>query len=132
MRKKVVEELVPDLPSDVGILLFDFELALALATMSTTRHSTLFISSDRLNVLQSDALLPICTACGTQYPRTTDRCAICEDPRQYVPASGQSWTSLSELSFTRKHDLVRDEGDDRIGYIHTTPGFGINQTRRLH
>ncbi|EAA34617.1 hypothetical protein GE21DRAFT_313 [Neurospora crassa] len=43
----------------------------------------------------------ICTACGTQHP-STDRsslktCFICDDPRQFVPPSGQSFTTLSEL-----------------------------------
>lgn len=43
----------------------------------------------------------ICTACGTQHP-FTDRsslktCFICDDPRQFVPPSGQSFTTLSEL-----------------------------------
>ncbi|KAJ4390200.1 hypothetical protein N0V85_007460 [Neurospora sp. IMI 360204] len=43
----------------------------------------------------------ICTACGTQHP-TTDRsslktCFICDDPRQFVPPSGQSFTTLSNL-----------------------------------
>jgi hypothetical protein len=28
-----------------------------------------------------DADLPICTACGTQYPTVRDDCPICEDDR---------------------------------------------------
>lgn len=43
----------------------------------------------------------ICTACGTQYP-TADRnslktCRICDDPRQYTPPSGQSFTTMQAL-----------------------------------
>ena len=29
----------------------------------------------------ADADLPICTACGTQYPAPRDECPICEDER---------------------------------------------------
>ena len=42
----------------------------------------------------------ICTACGTQYPPFESRpgmCPICTDERQFVPASGQSWTTLESL-----------------------------------
>ncbi|KAK3388928.1 beta-lactamase-like protein [Sordaria brevicollis] len=43
----------------------------------------------------------ICTACGTQHPHTSrstlKTCFICDDPRQFVPPSGQSFTTLSEL-----------------------------------
>src|SRR4051812_13061327 len=49
------------------------------------------------------ALMPafICTACGTQYPLTEappGACPICTDERQFVPAPGQSWTTLEGLS----------------------------------
>jgi len=54
---------------------------------------------------------------------------ICEDPRQFVPATGQAWTSLSDLLSSRKHSFQRDEEDERISFIHTEPAFGINQTR---
>ncbi|WVF66059.1 hypothetical protein IAT40_000797 [Kwoniella sp. CBS 6097] len=111
-----------------------------------------------LEALQDDALLPICVTCGTQYPRShanssrtssstqqassdTDaaaqevpECPICLDPRQYVPASGQQWTTLAELykdpesAKERKHRLLVDEKDERISMIVTEPGFGINQT----
>jgi len=30
---------------------------------------------------RADADLPICTACGTQYPTARDDCPICEDDR---------------------------------------------------
>ena len=42
----------------------------------------------------------ICTACGTQYPPSEappDACLICTDERQFVLASGQSWTTLERL-----------------------------------
>ena len=54
---------------------------------------------------------------------------ICEDPRQFVPASGQSWTTLAELQSSRTTSLLRDDEDSRITFIQTEPAFGINQTR---
>lgn len=43
----------------------------------------------------------VCNACGTQHA-TANRtalttCFICDDPRQYTPPSGQSFTTLSTL-----------------------------------
>ncbi|KAK6204151.1 hypothetical protein LQW54_008385 [Pestalotiopsis sp. IQ-011] len=43
----------------------------------------------------------VCSMCGTQFP-TTDRdalrtCFICDDPRQYTPRAGQSFTTLDEI-----------------------------------
>ena len=40
--------------------------------------------------------LPICTACGTQYSSPVTTCRICDDPRQFVPPSGQSFTTLAK------------------------------------
>ena len=42
----------------------------------------------------------ICLTCGVQYadsPAPPDRCAVCEDERQYVPREGQRWTTLKEM-----------------------------------
>jgi hypothetical protein len=42
----------------------------------------------------------ICTTCGTQYAESdqaTGSCAICQDERQYVKATGQNWTTLAWL-----------------------------------
>ncbi|OCF73545.1 hydrolase [Kwoniella mangroviensis CBS 8886] len=88
-----------------------------------------------LEALQSDALLPICRACGTQYPLTSSlkrSCAICEDPRQFVPSSGQEWTTLAEMGEGgRKHIMLKDEEDSRISMISCEPAFAINQTPTL-
>lgn len=84
-----------------------------------------------LEILSQEGNLPICVACGTQYPGPKDTCMICEDPRQAVPASGQSWTSLSELSAEgRRNTIVKDKDDERVGFIGVEPAFGINQHRK--
>ena len=53
----------------------------------------------------------ICTTCGTQYAPTAkppDACAICDEERQFVPPSGQAWTTLKRLE--RSHmPTFRDE-----------------------
>jgi hypothetical protein len=73
----------------------------------------------------------ICTTCGTQYAPTAkppDACAICDEERQFVPPSGQVWTTLKRLE--RSHmPTFRDEAG-LIG-IGMTPAFGINQRALL-
>lgn len=51
--------------------------------------------------LKSTETWLVCTACGTQFP-TADRtavktCFICDDPRQYTPPAGQSFTTLADI-----------------------------------
>ncbi|RXK35967.1 hydrolase [Tremella mesenterica] len=89
------------------------------------------IPADALEALRVDASLPICLACGTQYPVARTDCPICEDPRQFVPPSGQAWTTLADLSSNRKHTLLPDKEDKRVTFIQTIPGFGIDQTPTL-
>ena len=46
----------------------------------------------------------ICTTCGTQYAEGDQPpapCAVCQDERQYVKATGQQWTTLE-----RRHEQV--------------------------
>jgi glyoxylase-like metal-dependent hydrolase (beta-lactamase superfamily II) len=44
-----------------------------------------------------------------------------KDPRQYVPASGQSWTSLHKEQDLQKNEFKTDQNDSRIHYIITKP-----------
>lgn len=74
----------------------------------------------------------ICTACGTQYPEAAGpppRCPICDDPRQFVPPTGQSWTTLDALAETHRNAYRRYE-PGLIG-IGTEPHFGIGQRALL-
>lgn len=73
----------------------------------------------------------LCTACGTQYPPTARppaSCAICEDERQYVPASGQAWTTLAALR--RSHKLVFRYEGAFLG-IGIAPSFAIGERALL-
>ena len=73
----------------------------------------------------------ICVACGTQYSESEappSACRVCTDDRQYVPWSGQSWTTLAEL--TEGHS-VRFEADGGLMGIGVTPSFAIPQRALL-
>jgi glyoxylase-like metal-dependent hydrolase (beta-lactamase superfamily II) len=52
-----------------------------------------------------------------EHPRAKET----QDPRQYVPASGQSWTSLNKEQGLQKNTFDTDEHDPRIHYITTKP-----------
>jgi hypothetical protein len=70
----------------------------------------------------------LCTACGTQYPPSDaapEVCLICTDERQFVPASGQSWTTLERLRTTHSNKFRRLATG--LTTIETTPTFGIGQ-----
>ncbi|KAI9632904.1 uncharacterized protein MKK02DRAFT_19982 [Dioszegia hungarica] len=99
--------------------------------MAHTAHSlpdTASVSSRTLEILSKEGNLPICTACGTQYGSARDTCMICEDPRQAVPPTGQTWTSLTQLSSSRRNTILEDTDDHRVKFIGTEAGFAINQT----
>src|SRR5215470_16658074 len=70
----------------------------------------------------------ICTTCGTQYsPSDTApaQCVICEEERQYVPPSGQSWITPERLA-ARSANTFRQHEEGLIG-IGTLPTFAIGQ-----
>src|SRR5579875_1660095 len=70
----------------------------------------------------------ICTACGTQFSFSTSpfaACAICEDERQFVPASGQSWTTLEALQQSHWNGFRRYEPG--LLALATFPSFAIGQ-----
>jgi len=74
----------------------------------------------------------ICTACGTQFrssevPPAT--CVICTEERQFVPAAGQTWTTLERLRRTHSNKFFRLAPG--LTTIETTPAFGIGQRAML-
>ena len=74
----------------------------------------------------------ICVTCGVQHAESAvppERCAVCDDERQYVPPGGQKWTTLKELQATHRNQLDV-EGPELIS-ISTEPRFAIGQ-RALH
>jgi hypothetical protein len=73
----------------------------------------------------------ICVACGTRFAPTDappPSCPICDDPRQYVPPSGQAWTTLADLA-SGHANAIRDDGG--LTGIGTEPHFAIGQRALL-
>jgi glyoxylase-like metal-dependent hydrolase (beta-lactamase superfamily II) len=70
----------------------------------------------------------ICNACGTQYPpspSSPEACPICTDERQFIPAPGQSWTTLEDLRKSHSNKFRRLAPG--LTSIETTPSFAIGQ-----
>ncbi len=70
----------------------------------------------------------LCATCGVQHAESEAppaRCIICEDPRQYVGAGGQRWTTQEALRATH-FNVMRDIGHGMIG-VGVMPGFAIAQ-----
>ena len=74
----------------------------------------------------------ICTACGAEHPDTSAppaSCPICLDDRQYVPPSGQTWTSSVELAPTASFTV--DELEPDLFGIVVKPAVAIGQRTLL-
>ena len=74
----------------------------------------------------------LCVTCGTQFPGSASppaACPICEDARQFVPASGQKWTTLPDLR--RSHRNSWQQFEPNLFGIGTTPDFAIGQRALL-
>lgn len=75
----------------------------------------------------------ICATCGNHYPEAESPpalCAICADERQWVPPSGQKWTTLEELSAAGHRSEIREVEPGLIG-IGGEPQLGIGQRALL-
>jgi hypothetical protein len=74
----------------------------------------------------------VCKTCGTQYPATDEppaACAICQDPRQYVPTDeGQVWLRWEDFLDSHRADIRDDHGVLGFG---CQPAFGIGQRALL-
>ncbi len=74
----------------------------------------------------------ICKECGTSYadaPSPPARCPVCEDERQYVPRTGQAWTTPDALAAT--HVNAWRQLEPNLFEIHTHPDFAIGQRALL-
>lgn len=70
----------------------------------------------------------LCQTCGVEYPPSStapERCPICEDHRQWVPPSGQAWTTLEKLRQTHRNSWKMEE--PRVWSIKSEPSFAIGQ-----
>jgi len=74
----------------------------------------------------------VCATCGVQHAdgdSEPDRCAVCDDERQYVGPDGQRWTTLDELRSGHANRIR--EVDPNLLEIHTEPRFAIGQRALL-
>jgi len=74
--------------------------------------------------------LIICQTCGVEHAERVEVCAICADERQWVPAHGQQWTTLEELSAGGCRTQVRELEPDLYG-LTVEPTVGIGQQSHL-
>jgi len=75
----------------------------------------------------------VCATCGNHYPESESSplaCLICQDERQWVPPSGQRWTTLDELSAAGHHSVVR-EVEPGLAGIGADPPVAIGQRALL-
>jgi hypothetical protein len=75
----------------------------------------------------------ICATCGNHYADTVTppgACVICADERQWVPPSGQRWTTLADLSAAGHRSVVREVEPGLTG-IGADPPVAIGQRALL-
>jgi glyoxylase-like metal-dependent hydrolase (beta-lactamase superfamily II) len=71
----------------------------------------------------------ICRTCAVEHAEQVPVCKICADERQWVPATGQAWTTLDELAAEgRKVEVVDLEPDLVALDCH---GVGISQRTKV-
>src|SRR5262245_59972615 len=71
----------------------------------------------------------VCPTCGANYPPSPAppaRCPLCEDERQWVPPTGQVWTTMGELAGSGYRSGAREVEPDLVG-IGVEPGIGVGQ-----
>ncbi len=76
----------------------------------------------------------LCATCGVEYPPgpTPPSCPICEDERQWVPRTGQAWTTLDALASAGRHVAIGAlAGQNGLLYGLTAEGVGIGQQALL-
>lgn len=74
----------------------------------------------------------ICATCGVQAGASAqppEICAICADPRQYVPTAGQRWTTMDALAATHRNSFQNHEPN--LTGIGSEPHFAIGQRALL-
>jgi hypothetical protein len=72
----------------------------------------------------------ICATCGVEHARAEGVCAICADERQWVPAEGQKWTTLTELAESGRRVNMTELEPELLG-LTVEPKVGIGQQAHL-
>ncbi|CAG7564725.1 unnamed protein product [Fusarium equiseti] len=70
----------------------------------------------------------VCDTCGTHFQTTSLKtCFICDDPRQFVPPTGQSFSTLGDLKKKHRNEFTPCATDPDITFITSVPKLGIGQ-----
>ncbi|WP_264030980.1 MBL fold metallo-hydrolase [Cellulosimicrobium sp. SH8] len=72
----------------------------------------------------------ICRTCAVEHAERPDVCAICADERQWVPATGQAWTTLAELAAAGERLVLEELEPDLFG-LSSEPSVGIGQQAKI-
>lgn len=72
----------------------------------------------------------ICRTCGVEHSDRPAVCAICADERQWVPATGQAWTTLDGLA-DEGYEAFLDPLEPDLYAITSAPNAGIGQQSKL-
>jgi hypothetical protein len=78
---------------------------------------------------QAGAMICICATCAVEtadLPEPPTQCAICEDDRQWVPADGQQWTTLTALR-DKGTRITTTEVEPELWGLRAEPSVGIGQ-----
>lgn len=78
----------------------------------------------------SDAGWWICRTCAVEHAERPAVCAICADERQWVPATGQAWTTLAELAAAGERLVLEELEPDLFG-LTSEPSVGIGQQAKI-
>ena len=72
----------------------------------------------------------ICRTCAVEHAERPAVCAICADERQWVPATGQAWTTLAELAAAGERLVLEELEPDLFG-LTSEPTVGIGQQAKV-
>jgi len=72
----------------------------------------------------------LCRTCAVEHATRPDVCAICADERQWVPATGQAWTTLAELAAAGERLVLTELEPDLFG-LSSEPSVGIGQQAKI-
>ncbi|MCB7135537.1 hydrolase [Cellulosimicrobium marinum] len=72
----------------------------------------------------------ICRTCAVEHAERPHVCAICADERQWVPATGQAWTTLDALAAAGERVVVAELEPDLLG-LTSEPSVGIGQQAKV-
>jgi len=72
----------------------------------------------------------ICATCAVEHDERPEVCAICADERQWVPETGQEWTTLAQLEASGVRAEIHVLEHDLYA-LRTTPDVGIGQESKL-